>query len=359
MDTILQDRHASVSGRMREVDYQSRDGKWVANLEKKIQGVRAFYSAVMRLVIYLERNPAVEKGCVVLRGTRMSRERVQHEWGTIKSALRPAVVRRLGIVMEGQTAWFEPDVPAIRQMASSFPKIDVAQKPIGRMPRQSGRKVNEVVKVLLGRWLLKQGPISMGELSRQVGCSYPTLRSALERTSLQRHLAFTSSRSVELKNFPHDAWRELVVLSNSQRGSVRFRDRSGELTPQRLLAKIERIKPSGTALGGVMAARYWQPDFNLNGLPRVDLIAHAGQDDLDLQWVRKLDPALTQTTSLSDPAIFVVHPLHRSAPLFTQGRKSSFPVADPVETALDLAEMSLSPQANQMLTRLRPEVRLA
>jgi hypothetical protein len=113
------------------------------------------------------------------------------------------------------------------------------------------------------------------------------------------------------------------------------------------------------ALGGVLGARHWHPDFDLHGTPRLDLVYHAPNGNVDLEFVRKLDPALTQVDDRSESAVLVVHPLVRAAPLFIETTERSIPWADPVETALDLCDLSLTTQANQLLTHLRPEVRLA
>ena len=80
---------------------------------------------------------------------------------------------------------------------------------------------------------------------------------------------------------------------------------------------------------------------------------------VDLEFVRKLDPALTRVDDLSDSAVLVVHPLIRAVPLFVEKSERTMPGADPVETALDLFDLSLTTQANQLLTHLRSEFRLA
>jgi hypothetical protein len=220
--------------------------------------------------------------------------------------------------------------------------------------------VYEVLKVLLSRWLQRQGPIAIGELAEQAGCSYPTVRKALAKQSIRSAIRTTSNRAVELKAFPRDSWRELLALSNTQRNCFRFRDRSGEKpTVQSLLKRLEKAKPPHLALSGVLAARHWHPNFDLHGTPRLDLVYHAPRGKVDLDFVRKLDPALTRVDDPLESAILVVHPLIRETPLFALPTDHGIPWADPVETALDLCDLSLTTQANQLLTHLRPEVRLA
>lgn len=202
--------------------------------------------------------------------------------------------------------------------------------------------------------------MAIGELKEQVGCSYPTVRKSLSRPSIRHAVRTTSNRGVELKAFPHEAWRELVALANSQATSIHFRDLSGEKqAPLGLLKRLEKEKLPHLALGGVLAARFWHPDFDLNGTPRLDLVYHAPQGKVNLDFVRRLDPALTRVDGSPDSAVLVVHALIREVPSFTERKGSNMPYADPVETALELHDLSLTTQADQLLTHLRSEVRLA
>jgi hypothetical protein len=345
------------------VDYLGRNGKTAVKVQRVIDGSRGIYSAVMQLAIFLERNPAVERACLVLNRTRMSLKRLQDEWQSSKKVLRSLAAQRLCLIVVGNDeTWVEPDEPFLRRIARVFEEAASSEGGAqGEVVQpQPGRKVHEVWKVLLNRWFLEQGPIALGELAEQVGCSYPTVRKALAKPALRRALQTASNRSVELKAFPHDAWRELLALSEMHRNSMRYRDRSEEKpTPQGLLKRLERNKPLHLALGGVIAARHWHSNFDLHGTPRLDVVCHAPTGKVDLEFVKKLDPALTRTDDPSEPAVLVVHPLIRSAPLFTKRIDSGVPWADPVETALDLCDLSLTTQANQLLTHLRPEVRLA
>lgn len=344
-------------------DYLSRDGKTAVEVQRTSYGRRGLHSAVMRLAIFLERNAAVERACLVLNHTRMSRARLKDEWEASKEVLRSPIARRLSlVVVENGETWIDPDEPYLRRIARVFEIASLSGNEVRNevVRQQPGQKFYEVLKVLLNRWLQKQGPIAIGELTEEVGCSYPTVRKSLDKPSLRSALQFTSNRSVELKAFPHDSWRELLALSNTLRNSFRYRDRSGEKpTPQGLLRRLEKTKPPHLAWGGVMSARYWHPDFDLHGTPRLDLVYHAPSGKVDLDFVRKLDPALARVDSSSESAVLVVHPLVRAASLFAENAEKSISWADPIETALDLCDLSLTTQANQLLTHLRPEVRLA
>lgn len=344
------------------VDFLSRDRRTAVQVKEMIFGTRGLYSVVIPLAIFLERNPKVERACLVLNQTRMSLRRLKEEWQLVKRLLRSDIAERLCLIaVEYDETWVDPDDPYTRKIARSFERTapdrsGVKGETLPQLPRQ---KVYEVWKVLLGRWLLREKPIAVGELIMQVGCSYPTVRKALAEPAIRLAVQTTSNRAVELKAFPHEAWRELVALSTSRRTSVRFRDQSGEKpSVLGLLKRLERDSPSSLALGGVVAARHWHPGFDLHGTPRLDLVCHAPTGKADLDFVRQLDPALTRVDDRSDSAVLVIHGLIRAAPLFVAGKEQGIPWADPVETALELYDLALTPQANEMLTYLRPEVRL-
>jgi hypothetical protein len=344
------------------VDFLSRDGKTAVEVHRAIDGSRDLYSAVMQLAIFLERSPAIERACLVLNRTRMSLPRLKDEWQSSKKVLKRLTGQRLGlIVIGGNESWIDPDEPYFRKVACVFQEAGLSDDEAQgeAVQPQPGQKLYEVWKVLLSRWLQKQGSITVGGLAEQVGCSYPTVRKALAKLSLHSGLHTTSNRSVELKSFPHDAWRELLALSRTKRNSFRYRDASGERqTTQGLLRRLEKARPAQVAVGGVLAARHWHPNFDLHGTPRLDLVYHAPNGNIDLNFVQKLDPALTRVDDPSESAVLVVHPLYRASPLFIEPAENAIPWADPVETALDLYDLSLATQANRLLTHLRSEVRL-
>ena len=121
-----------------------------------------------------------------------------------------------------------------------------------------------------------------------------------------------------------------------------------------LLRRLEKIKPPRLALGGVVAARHYGPNFDLNGLPRLDVSLHA---PAGLAWVSKVDPALSPIlTNVGEP-VLVVHPLHRPKPDFVKTSRHKLPLADAVETLLDLYEMGFNQQADDLVKVLRGGVK--
>ncbi|MCO5168019.1 MAG: helix-turn-helix domain-containing protein [Planctomycetes bacterium] len=208
-----------------------------------------------------------------------------------------------------------------------------------------------ILQVLMSRWLVGQGPISRGELGAQAGATYPTTSRALKR--LQRDVHARSDRSVELVGLPERAWSELLALSHSLRGTVAYRDASGGRTPPPdLLRRLQRLKPPQVALGGVVGAHHWDPLFDLQGLPRLDLSLHAPDGVADLGFVERLDPALEPTSPDAPGSVLVVHAVRRPASLFAEDPAGGLPFADPVEVLLDLHELRLHEQAGALLDRM-------
>lgn len=347
------------------IDYLSSDGSTAVEVLKSSPGSRGLFAALMGLAIFLSQNPRVKRGCLVVWKSRLSLERVKEEWANARNTFEDRVAHRLALVyFDSDETWIDPADAYYERIAEVFRSAaeeshDRHGLEIRVRPRP-GQKFYEVLKVLIIRWLQKEGPIPLGKLADEVGCSHPTVKSALERDSLRNSVSYTSSRSVELRAFPHVAWKELLALSHEMRNTFRFRDRTGgKSDPESLLRRVERYGATNLSVSGVFAARYWHADFDLHGSPRLDLVYHAPDGQADLRFVKRVDPALSLDNARESSPAMVVHVIDRATSQFTLGTNEQMPWADPVETVLDLYDMSLNSQANQLLTHLRPETRLA
>ena len=339
------------------MDYCSRDGQMIVAVQRGPQGTRGLYSGAMELALACESRPTIKRAGLVLPQSRLATERLRQEWASIKRVLRTALSERLALVAIGKDETFvDPDDDVLRRIARAFQ--DRAAP--GATPPATSQKRLEVFKVLLYRWLLRQGPISSGTLAEQVGCAYPTVKTAVDELARRGAIARRAHRSVELARFPVTSWQELVVLSATTRRVWRYRDRSGEKPDaERLLRRLEQMQPPHLALGGVVAARHWNSDFDLHGTPRINLLLHAHDETIDLGFVRKVDPALQPLEHYDQSPILAVRLLQRAKPLFDCVPNGGLPFADPVETALDLYDLGLAVQANQLLAHFRPETRLS
>ena len=153
-----------------------RDGRAVVKVEKSLQGTRGLYSGAMELALFLSDRPEIDRACLVLTTSRLSMDRLRREWTNIKGLFHPAPLRRLSMVALGKDdVRVEPDEEFFRRIAKTFQAargnapdtVPVIIKPHAK------QKQLEVLKVLLHRWLLREGAVSIGKLAKQVGCSYP------------------------------------------------------------------------------------------------------------------------------------------------------------------------------------------
>lgn len=332
------------------VDFESHDGAFVIEvLERRRASVRDLRALLAKLAMHVAEREQIRCACLLLAVERLTPDRLHREWAALLSVLRPAVAQRLALVMLGDDFCVclpEKSPPLVALAEAGRRLLETPTSPeLPRMP-----KPLVVLEVLLARWLLGEGPISRRELGEQAGCSYPTITKAINR--LERSVRQHSNRSVDLAGFPHEAWSELLARAPSQRARVSYVDRSGRPPDtEGLLRRLQRLKPSHVALGGIVAAHHWDPHFDLRGLPRLDVTLEAA-GGLDLAFIRRLDPALQETSANDGAPVLVVHPLRRPAALFAQSLEGGLPIADPVETLLDLSEMRLVEQASALIEHL-------
>jgi hypothetical protein len=346
-------------------DYISRNGKELVEIKVDPKGLRRFHEGIFHLVRCLDYRPNIKRGYLLIISPQVSRTRLYEEWEAAKRLFSSEIVHRLGIVaVDREGPWMEPDsghddplrlfMQSYVAGASHVNRHEIVVKPMAR------QKHFEILKVLLDRWLFQKGPISVGKLSEQVGCVYPTTTQTLRLLEGRNYLLRRSNRSVELRCFPQTVWNEFTVLAGTLRQSLRYADTSGGKPDLHyLIQRLEQLKPVQVAWGGVAAARYWHPDFDLHGIPRIDLSMHIPQGTPNLDFLRKLDPALERIEKDDRSPVLVIHPLLRCDPLYVTSPESELPYADPIETALDLQEMGLTAQAGQLLSHFRPEIRLS
>ncbi|MEO8846032.1 MAG: hypothetical protein ABI591_09230, partial [Kofleriaceae bacterium] len=329
------------------------DGQSVIATKHSIHGMRDFHASLTQLAVYVREHPEVRRGTFVARLPRMSAERVRQEWGKLKAVLRPELSRRLALVAvaPGDDVML-PDDAGTRNIAELVHRMlegNTSERAQRRGASRWSRKSYEVWKVLLGAWLRREAALPLHEIQRRSGASYPTVSMLLDRLERIDELTRTSNRSAALTALPRRSLAEVLALGDGLRETHHFTDGSGRSPDAHDLARRIKAKGRDVAFGGVEAARYYTPDFNLNGLPRIDVTVGA---DADLSWVKSTDPALVETPQTSGgSALLVVHRLLRPEPAFIRATGATF--ADPAEVLLDLHELRLTEQADEFVQGVR------
>lgn len=329
-------------------DFVNAEGTVLIEVKTGQGGVRDLRAAAVELALFARDRPNARAVLLVL-GARMSAAGLAAEWERLRGGMgvfAPDISRRLGLVaLLEEDVVVEPNDPFLHQLAKRAAMAGASPR-----SRQIDRSF-EVMRVLLSRWLLNQGPIAIGELQRQTGLSHPTVSKGL--AALGAAVERRSDRSVSLRVLPREVWSQLLALVPKVRQTVAFVDESGRGgDPQGLLRRLERLRPPGVAVAGVVAARHWHPALDLHGLPRLDLSVHAPRGVLDTDFVARLDPALVPAP-IGAPPVLVLHGVPRADPLFVVADADRPPWADPVEVLLDLHELRLLEQADALIRHLR------
>ncbi len=342
--------HEAASG----YDFRTADGRLIIEFKLSILGARELHEALLKLVFVLNERPEIAHAVLVAGYPRMSREAVLYEWERLYKAFEPSVARRLGLVAVATTGDLAlPQEPPQHQLLAAAQEVFHQESPASKVrpvTRKWSAKTFEVWKVLLEAWLRGEGPLSIEEIAKRSGCSRPPVNAVFELLQSKKELARGKKRSGGLSRMPRESLREVLVLANDLRRTSRFVDATGRRPdPESLARRINDKRPSGVAFGGVIAARQYQPEFDLNGLPRVDLTVHG---DHSLDWLSTVDPALTEVTSDENAPVLVVHRLSRPTARFDDALGMQ-PVADPAETLLDLYDLRLVEQAEEFIRSLR------
>jgi hypothetical protein len=361
-------------------DLISDDRKEVYEINMGGRGVRDLRNATVGLATYLPAHVKTRRGYVLASLSRISAGRVRAEWDRMQQVLLPDIRARMTLVavVDGLEI-VELPRPQRTPVVDRF--LEKVVKKSGRdtqssaaRPARSAHSLGmswkhlEVEKVLLHRWLLGQGAIPVGALCRQVGCSYPTAIQAIGRLSAVGELIERGrGRSVVLAKYPRDRWAELLRAQRLTYPPDEFVNPVAEPgAVDELMRRLNRLKLKRAAIGGVVAARRWDPLFDLNGTPRLDVVLHmpgvrAPSEDERIanstQFARRIDPALARRSpKVHGATVLVVHSIYRADPRFLEEPQSPMPWSDPVEVLCHLNDLGLTAQAAQLIQRLRQDV---
>ena len=324
---------------------------WIIDVKLALLGARDLGAALTALAHSLAARPDVLRAVLVARIERMTATRVNSEWRRLLTVLRPELGARLGLVAlaaDRDVVLPEHDAELTELASRAWTTLrrsgTTSDTNATGEPPWSVKSV-DVWKVLLGAWLRDEGPLAIQEVSRRSGCSHPTVTAVLRRLQSRGELVRAKSRAVALAGLPRRSLGEIVTLSDPLRRTRRFVDGSGRRPdPTGLLRRIRALGLTDVAIGGIEAARHHVTDFDLNGLPRIDLTVYG---DTDLADVVTIDPALRPAGLEALAPILVIHKGRRLP------NEHEWPFADPVETLLDLYDLRLTTQAEDFVRELR------
>jgi len=339
-------------------DLVRQDGRYRIEIKYHLFSIRDLSATLLYLSRAIHDSPQSE-GCLLLVHPRITPERLKTEWQDNLRLLHPGIAARLHLLIVPKEGTPAGDLaqelrPVLDWISQSLKPVDSAQSEIA-IPRES---FFLVLTTLLNLWFRREGPKSTLDLQRKTGLSYPTVVRALDRLEARKELVRISDRRIGLARFPQASWQELVTLAAGIRGTRTWSAPEGERVDlERLLERVRKHLPSNGALGGVEAARHWDPDFDLNGIPRIDITLQV--PDLrtpDLDFLRKIDPSLRGSAEGAPTRnVLAIHLLKRPESFFAADSKGGNRFADPVETLLDLQELRLGEQADALLRRIDPK----
>lgn len=342
-----------------QVQIMPKPSEWIPDFQKGdlvieaksgVDSVRSLRTVLLNMAYLLGANPS-SRGFLVLSDSHLTGTRVREEWMSSQSVLRPDVLERLTVYLLDKERGL--GIPKRPDPAT----LKVIEEVVEKERNKKGNTRTDwgfvILKLLILQWLTSGEPVTSDWLARSAGCSYPAVARAL--TSLGSLVERGTDRRVRLRWFPKDEFNRMVAVADRARSTVRFVDQSREPRSVEFhIRRLEKLAVPGLAFGGVLGARHYYPDLDLVGVPRLDVSLHCPGSKMDLDFVKRLDPALVPVSDPLAPATLVVHALRHKDPFFSQGT-GSVAWADPVECLLDLYEARLEMQAGQFLDHLQHE----
>jgi hypothetical protein len=297
------------------------------------------------------------RAVLVVMIPRMGKERILDEFRRIYLVLNKEVTKKLVLIARTVDGWvLHPDFAEYKQLEEIVKTIIRVENDTASTRRLSGWTPprREVWKILLDAWLRREEPLRIQEIADRAECSLPTVGETLSLLEEFGEVIRTRGRAAAFGASPRQSLDEILSTARLTRETIRYMDTSGRgADANHLLSRLQRLAPPHVAVGGVVAARVYCPDFDLNGIPRLDVCV-LESDPLD--WVQKLDPALRrgdEARASAAPPVLLVHPLGRRRLRSVPWALHRLPLADPAETLLDLYDLGLAEQAEALVQHLR------
>jgi len=300
----------------------------------------------------LSTEPANACAVLVLADPIVRDSRISEVWQQFMEMLQPNRRDRMALICYRASvptlirgSYLEEHSSIVTQILPSPQRFVYADKP------RSPEAFFDILRVLMIRWIRREGPITSKDLGAATGYSYPTIADALSR--LDKYVHRRKDRSVELKRLPRDPWVEFVVRSERIRIRHEFTEHSGQRrSPEMLIERLQKTGRQDVAISGIHGARHYVPNIDILGGHRLDLVIHSSSLRLDLSFMRQLDAALVPVEPGEFPQV-VVHVLPQSTSYFTR-TDNGLIIADELECALDLHDMHFDAQMTEFMNTILP-----
>lgn len=300
-----------------------------------------------------------QRGLLVLTKSRISQASLERELSELATVLRPELFRRVAVFnADGGIEDFlkKPDTPGDLRSPEFQAYVDrllkpgsVDARPYGSAP---GSGKDAVLEYLILSWLHKEGPLSMLELQRRIGVSYPTVAAVVRDLETSGSLERGFKRSVELRQFPWAQWQNWLARMSTSRKTVLFRSTVHRSDiALRMVERMGRLGRDDVAIGGTLGAAMHFPKLDVVGTPRLDLVVLGEPGDFTQEEVARLDPSLEAIFGQAHTADLAAHFVgRRRTPHFLKVGERLY--ADELNCIADLCELGLVGPANEMLRSL-------
>jgi hypothetical protein len=323
-------------------------GDWFVEIIAS-HSLRDVRSRFVEMAYFLEQteNTGARAMCVLV-DSKVSANRIDTELNSFRSILRPDLASRLhaGRLFRGKLIGLNEPDPAFVVWLKDLARHKYEQS------SAPGATQQKVFAHLVRAWLKGAPPKTTAAIQSVVGASYPTVAAVLKSLQAKGVLARSRDRRVGLRIFPWDEWRRSVVTVTDTRKPARFVDTTGyPRDPEDMVRRLMELGRTDVAISGILGAKHYYPDLDITGSLRLDLAMPGNEKSANIEFVRKLDPALKRTDDANANAVVVVQFLGPGADhAFENDGQATW--ADPVECLYALHELRLDAQADEMLRAL-------
>ncbi len=313
---------------------------------RRTSNARDLRGALVSLAYSLTGHPQAAWAVCALTETRISADRIRNELEQFRSLVGEALGHRLFLVaveadrVHGELPSADPAFVAGVVAAAGRGRVSKV------VPRQA------VISTAMQAWLDGRTRLSVADLRRITGASYPTVAAALKELERLRALAPDDKGYEYAPNLAWGTWQRLAEMHSADRKTIRFTDPSGlSRTPYEMAKRVTSLQSKGSALaveiGGVLGAEQYYPGLDITAALRLDLCVYDG----DVDFVRKIDAGLVQSADPNTKAVLVVHLAHDIS--HRRSQLVDLRVASVIDCLADLLEIGYQAEAADFIRAMQ------